>query len=201
VPMPLSDVQTELKPLTKIHITDTRPDASPNYNFTGDYDANLIRDLVHHSVAAGLDPWHALGTALQETSLDPVQMSGQGLGVLAKSKQPLPPGKYDDRGVQVGGPSPGSAFASGLQFKLDESRKRYHNKPISDELLLQGYQGYGHLPPGAWFGQRNLHGERDRPQGKRVLSLIRYALKNNPDLVALVQDIMWEGSPPPPKGK
>ena len=266
----------------KIHLVDNRPDATERANFTGSYDAGIIKSAISAAKKHGIDPYTFLAMGLQESNLgdspglskanpfhawdadtknvdidadislivkdDPKYMDA---ALTASSKSTLEFDKLQDlhdqfQACNAKGDVRGCNI---LRNKIDKQRQLYQNvrniwrkkqdvleaymkkqkekrqairqqrlndalgvrdkninaaakflkekiayakkvfgNNIDEDLQLQAYNGFGWMPAGQqYYGEnRRLHGKRDRPYGKRIISLRENVFKNNPMIVNMV---------------
>jgi len=157
----------------------------PSGKFTGNYDSSIIRSIIDSAKQTGVDPMTALAMSGQESTF----------------------GRFDPQNplrIQLGlhnVPSVESPVAN-QALNIHEALKFFKNRgdrqrvqtPEDEELIIQSYNGLGPIHGGSevaqdanmYGDQIGLHGGRDRPYGKAVMSL-RDMLSQQPNLQKLIK--------------
>ena len=173
-----------------IKINDTRQFNPTTGNPLGDRerktvntDPELIKNIVAHAKAKGIDPLTALAISYQETGLN------------KDAPFNLNPDVY---GKPTGGPQEGVQSMVG-QFQYAKDLQKRGIVPNTEEYLLQGYNGYGRISKGHadLEGASRIYGYpipaeginlgKNPLYGKTVISL-RELLKNHPQIQDIVKN-------------
>jgi len=146
-------------------------------------DPNLIKSIVAHAKARGIDPLTALAISYQET------------GFNKDAPFNLNPDVY---GRSTGNAKEGVGTIAS-QFEYARQLQKHGVIPNTEEYLLQGYNGYGRIAKGHadLEGATKIYGypipeggidlKRNPLYGKTVISL-RELLRNHPQIQQIIKD-------------
>ena len=81
--------------------------------------------------------------------------------------------------------------AVGIMKEQFQYGRNVFGNDAEEELVIQGYNGYGWLPEGRQFygANKRLHGAKDRPYGKRIINLRENMIKPNPEIQKIVNSV------------
>ena len=171
-----------IKDTRKIDSLTGHPIGSKN-DFSKDIDSDTAANIIKQAKLQGVDPLTALAISYQET------------GINKEHPFDLNPDQY---GTNYGDP------AKGVKSIVDKMKyaKQIQEKgivPKGEDYLIQGYNGYGKIKKGHadLEGSTSIYGmpipdegldfKKSPLYGKRILDIRDNILKNNPDIIKMLQ--------------
>lgn len=164
---------------------------------TGEFDPNVIKEIVKAAKAEGVDPYDALAIAMQESAFG--TLDSYNLGQVEYNKLKKNPKKYEGlmkslTGIREGLPQQARALAYMLkQSQIEADEKGYKN---NEPLRLQAYNGYGKIGANNDIGAKELYGidltkntidmTKTPLYGKSIIDVRDNILKKNNDLNSIV---------------
>ena len=160
-----------------------------------DVDPTMLREIISKAHKYGVDPYTALAMAHQETGYampkpnkyfpDPIKAANP---FMVGAKDEFPGGQRIGEWMQSN-PQANSidAFMTLYKNKMDYAKKLGKKDEASQ---IQAWNGYGKIPAGSYGMDSEIDMGSNPVYGKRIIDLRDNVIKQNPEIVKMVQEYM-----------